>query len=118
MTTNHTDALDAAAIALYRRAVAIAGQVDELKAAARQLVLDAAERHPEPAVAAPPPPARAVAVVRGGARNSTRRASSKLGAVDRVLSAVPVGVTTADVLDRERANDELRAAARFGSWQP
>jgi len=118
MTANHTDALDAAAIALYRSAVALAGGIEELKAAARQLVLDAAERHPEPAVAAPPPPARAVAVVRGRARSSPRTARSTLGAVDRVLARVPCGVTTADVLDLERANEELRAVQRFGSWQP
>jgi len=117
-TTPTTDALDTAALAIYRRAAAVTTAAGELQQAARDLVLAAAQRQPGPAIATPAAPAQAAAVARGAPPGRQRAAKPTLAAGSAKTTRCAPLLTTAALMSLEQANLELAAAARYGAWRP
>ena len=111
-----------AVMATCARALQVAGHCEQLAAALRQAAAEILAATPPPhggdALAPPAGRSHIAAVARCGTPQGPVEASRVLGAGVTVASRPRAAVVTAKQLSLEDANDELRAAARYGSWQP
>jgi hypothetical protein len=117
-TTHTPEPLDAAALRLYRHAVALTATAAELREAALQLVQAAAAARADVEPAPVAAPKQIEAVARGGRAIGQRVADASMGAVRTERPCTTPRVVTGHTLDLERANEELQAVARYGVWQP
>jgi hypothetical protein len=117
-TTDTPESLDAAALRLYRHAVALAGEITRLREAALQLVQAAAAARADVDPAPVAARKQIEAVARGGCAIGEPVQRPTMGAVVSLARRKNVHLTAADIMDIERANEELQAVARYGAWSP